>query len=85
MTVEMSLRYRGQRCAWERVEADGAVTLVGVDDGRAFAIALDGGIGQTRAQTQLLTRWRRAGAVTGAAGSIREALALLDQAAVHAS
>lgn len=77
MSIEMALRYRGKRCVWTRVNREHTVTLVGVDDGRAFAVALDDAIGLTNDQVALLVNWQAAGASVGSASNIREALMIV--------
>lgn len=77
--LEMALRWRGKGCAWAVVGEDQAPVVVGSDQGRPFAIALSGGLGERPEQVKELRRWAAAGASTGAASTIREALAIIER------
>lgn len=77
-SVEMALRYRGESCVWTVLDGS---TIVGSDNGRAFAIVIGG---PTKEQATLLLTWRRAGASTGVASSIKEALMIVEGAASRA-
>lgn len=75
--IEMALKYRGS--AWVRgPEDDTGVVLCGVDQGHPFALVVHSVLSApSRDLLDTLGIWRRAGASTGLAGTIRDALMIV--------
>lgn len=82
--IEMALRYRGS--AWVRgPEDDTGIVLCGVDGGKPFALAVHSVLSApSRELVDVLNGWRKAGASTGMAGTVRDALMIVDGADARA-
>lgn len=83
--IEMALRYRGS--VWLRGPEDATgIVLGGVDEGRPFALLVHGLIGApSKDLMAALIAWRQAGAATGLAHTVRDALMIVAGADSRAS
>lgn len=83
--IEAALRYRGS--VWLRGPEDSTgIVLCGVDESRPFALVIHGLMGApSRNLMAVLTDWRKAGASTGLAGTIKDALMIVAGADSRAS
>lgn len=83
--IEMSLKYRGS--VWVRGPEDATgIVLCGVDSGQPFSVVVHGMIGTpSRDLMAVLSAWRKAGASTGLAYTVGDALSIVAGSASHAS